>query len=159
MELTYECPSCAAVMTVSSAEDQKTVRCSTCGSERELRAEGIVNGRLIECPWCATKDLYVQKDFPHGLGLAIVIGGFALSTVFWYFYMPILTIGVLLTTAALDLALFYWVGDVTICYRCLCQYRGPGTNPSGIFSSFDLGIGERYRQERLRIEELRSQSG
>ena len=122
-------------------------------------AEGIEAGKLVGCLWCATKDLYIQKDFPHGLGLAIVVAGFALSTIFWYFYMPILTIAVLLGTAALDLALFYLVGDVTICYRCLCQYRGSGANPNGLHSAFDLAIGERYRQERLRIEELRSQSG
>ncbi|GAC1319605.1 MAG: hypothetical protein NVSMB14_16430 [Isosphaeraceae bacterium] len=103
--------------------------------------------------------MYIQKDFPQGVGLAIVVGGFAISTIFWYFYMPIATLGILLATAALDLLLFYLVGDVTICYRCLCQYRGTGSNPNDLYSAFDLGIGERYRQERLRIEELRSQSG
>ena len=38
-----------------------------------------------------TNDLYIQKDFPTGLGLFIVLVGFAISTVFWYYEMPILT--------------------------------------------------------------------
>ncbi|GAC1321786.1 MAG: hypothetical protein NVSMB14_16890 [Isosphaeraceae bacterium] len=159
MELTFECPSCVAKGAVAHVESATSATCSACGLVRELRSEGIESGNLVACPWCTTKDMYIQKDFPHGMGLAIVIGGFALSTIFWYFYMPILTIGILLGTAALDLLLFYLVGDVTICYRCLCQYRGAGANPNGLHSAFDLAIGERYRQERLRIEELRSQGG
>ncbi len=107
------------------------------------------------CPWCATEDLYIQKDFPQGLGLFIVIVGFVISTVFWYFEKPLFTYLVLLASALLDMVLYYRVPDVTICYRCLSQVRGPGTNPDSRFRPFDLAIAERYRQERLRIEEIR----
>jgi hypothetical protein len=55
------------------------------------------------------------------------------------------------------MALYYRVPDVTICYRCLGQYRGIGSNPSGRFKPFDLAIGERYRQERMRAEQLRKE--
>jgi hypothetical protein len=89
------------------------------------------------------------------LGLAIVVAGFAVSTVFWAYYMPIAATAVLLVSAALDLVLYYVVPDVTICYRCQSQFRGPGANPRGRFAPFDLAIGERYRQERLRVEQLR----
>jgi hypothetical protein len=47
------------------------------------------------------------------------------------------------------------VPDVTICYRCWCQVRGEGSNRERRFAPFDLGIGERYRQERIRAGELR----
>jgi hypothetical protein len=120
-----------------------------------LRNEAFKDGELEACPFCATEELYIQKDFPHALGLAIVVLGFAVSTVFWYLYMPVWTLGVLLATAALDLALYYLVPDVTICYRCLSQYRGAGSNPKGRYLPFDLAIGERYRQERIRVEVLR----
>jgi hypothetical protein len=33
--------------------------------------------------------------------------------------------------------------------------RGPGTNPDDRYRPFDLAIGERYRQERIRAEQLR----
>lgn len=159
MELTFECPACGKVGECKPVEAAAAATCAGCGHARELRAGAIADGGLRACPWCATEDLYVQKDFPHGLGLAIVAAGFVVSTVFWYFYMSILALGALLATAALDLALYYLVPDVTICYRCLCQYRGEGANPGGRLAPFDLAVGERYRQERLRIEELRQRQG
>ena len=112
---------------------------------------------MRSCAWCATDDLYVQKDFPQGLGLLIVIVGFAISTVFWYLERPIPAYVVLLASALLDMILYYRVPDVTICYRCLGQYRGVGSNLEGRFKPFDLATGERYRQERLRAEQLRKQ--
>jgi hypothetical protein len=110
---------------------------------------------LQSCPWCLTTDLYLQKDFPQGLGLFIVVVGFAISTVFWYYEMPISAYMVLVVSMALDLVMYYKVPDVTICYRCLCQIRGVGANGDGRLKPFDLSIGERYRQERLRVEQLR----
>ncbi len=159
MELTYECPGCGRVDRVAGLESAGEVTCPGCGKARELARGAIEPGdggsSLRACPWCATADLYLQKDFPHGLGLGIVVAGFAVSSVFWFDYRPVPALLVLLATAALDLVLFYLVPDVTICYRCLSQCRGVGSNPPGRFAPFDLAIGERYRQERLRVEQLR----
>lgn len=156
MELTFECPDCETTGRISAVEREYVATCSRCTATRELNRAGVADGTLSSCAWCATEDLYVQKDFPQGLGLGIVLAGFAVSTVFWWMYRPIPAFAVLLATAALDLALYYLVPDVTICYRCLGQHRGPGSNPQGRFAAFDLAIGERYRQERIRIEELRA---
>jgi hypothetical protein len=101
-----------------------------------------------------TTDLYIQKDFPQGLGLFIVGVGFAISTVFWYYEMPISAYLVLIVSMLLDLVMYHVVGDVTICYRCLSQLRGVGTNPESRYRPFDLATGERYRQERIRAEQL-----
>ena len=155
MELTYECPECASVGRLASAEGAPSALCARCGATRSLYPIEPPGLPLSRCLWCATEDLYIQKDFPHGLGLGIVIAGFGASTVFWALYRPVAAFAVLLVTAALDVILYYIVPDVTICYRCLSQHRGPGTNPDGRFAPFDLAIGERYRQERIRAEELR----
>ncbi len=122
------------------------------------RPGGCAGGELQFCPLCTTSDLFIQKDFPKGLGLFIVLVGFAISTVFWYYEMPLLTYLVLIISIALDFLLYYQVPDVTICYRCLSQFRGQGANPPGKFKPFDLGIGERYRQERMRAEQIRESS-
>jgi hypothetical protein len=156
MELTYACPNCDASSRIASVEDEYLATCPGCGLTRELNRGATVGGSLSACAWCATEDLYLQKDFPQRLGLAIVVLGFAVSTVFWYYYMPIAAFAVLLATAALDVALVYLVPDVTICYRCLSQHRGPGTNPDHQIAPFDIAIGERYRQERIRIEAIRA---
>ncbi len=89
--------------------------------------------------------------------MAIVVVGFVISTIFWYRDEPLPALGVLLLSALADMVLYRLVPDVTICYRCLSQYRGAGANPEGRFQGFDLAIGERYRQERIRAEQLRSQ--
>lgn len=155
MELTFQCLNCGSVNRVESIETAERGRCGHCQTGRPLHHEAVAGGELQACPWCATTDLYIQKDFPQGLGLFIVIVGFVISTVFWYFEMPLLTYAVLLASALLDLVLYYRVPDVTICYRCLSQVRGPGSNPQGRIAPFDLAVGERYRQERIRVEELR----
>jgi hypothetical protein len=159
MELTFECPHCETTAVVESVETAREVKCASCGDGRSVRAESFDGPSLRSCAWCATPDLYIQKDFPHALGLAIVLTGFVSSTVFWYFRMPVAAFAALLSTALLDLVLYYLVPDVTICYRCLSQFRGSGSNPDGRFQPFDLAIGERYRQERLRIEELKQKHG
>lgn len=155
MELTFECPSCDTVGRVAEVESVDRLSCPSCGWNRQVADGAIREGGLAACAACSTVDFYIQKDFPHGLGLSIVLVGFALSTVFWFYYMPVASMAVLLASAALDVVLYYLVPDVTICYRCLGQYRGPGANPGDVLRPFDLAIGERYRQERLRVEELR----
>jgi len=159
MELTYQCAGCHAVNHVPSLESAERVNCQRCGAGHALHRDTIEGGELHACPSCATTDLYIQKDFPQGLGLFIVIVGFVISTVFWYLEKPLFTYLILLASALLDMVLYYRVPDVTICYRCLGQVRGAGANPGGTIRPFDLAIGERYRQERFRIEELRKRAG
>jgi hypothetical protein len=155
MELTFSCPDCGAVGRVWPVESAGQAVCRQCQKARPVHPEAIVGSQLQSCPWCVTDDLYIQKDFPQGLGLAIVVAGFVISTVFWYYEMPIPAYAVLIASIFLDMALYYTVGDVTICYRCLSQVRGVGSNPGGRFKPFDLAVGERYRQERMRAAALR----
>ncbi len=155
MELTFACPNCGVVGHVMAIESATQADCRSCGKARALKPEAISAEQLLACPWCMTSDLYIQKDFPQGLGLFIVCVGFAISTGFWYYEMPIPAYLVLVVSIVLDLVMYHLVGDVTICYRCLCQMRGAGTNPDGRYQPFDLALGERYRQERIRAEQLR----
>jgi hypothetical protein len=158
MELSFLCPNCESVYHVHRLAAVEQLSCDRCHYIQALRHELVSDERLQACPVCATTDLYIQKDFPQTLGLLIVILGFLVSTVFWYFEKPLLTYAVLLASALVDMVLYYRVPDVTICYRCLSQFRGAGSNPENRFPPFDLAVGERYRQERLRIEELRKRS-
>ena len=155
MELTYACRECGAIDRVASVEQASALTCPACGDARAVASPAFEGGRLASCALCSTNDLYSQKDFPQGLGLAIVFVGFAISTVFWYYERPLWTYAILLTSALLDMVLFYRVPNVTICYRCLAQYRGEGSNPEGRYKYFDLAVAERYRQERMRVEEHR----
>ncbi len=154
MELTYECAKCGESVRTINAESFTESSCPECHTERALKGSAAIDAEgLKECMACGTSDLYLQKDFPQGLGLIIVIVGFAISTVFWYYRMPLWAYAVLLSSALLDLVFYYQVPDVTICYRCLAQHRGKGARPADRYRGFDLAIGERYRQEQLRVEE------
>jgi hypothetical protein len=158
MELTYSCKKCGTVGSVSPLENAPEATCRRCGDSRAIDTGGCAGAELQFCPLCSTSDLYTQKDFPKALGLCILLAAFGISTVFWYYEMPLLTYLVLIISIALDFLLYYQVPDVTICYRCLSQFRGKGANPPGRFKPFDLGIGERYRQERMRAEQIRESS-
>jgi hypothetical protein len=48
------------------------------------------------------------------------------------------------------------VGDVSVCYRCGAEYRGFPVNPE--HKPFELSVGERYRQEKIRREQLRTEN-
>ena len=157
MTVTYECPNCHTPQRTDLAAGRNAVLCAACSYQVQLRL-GAVDGSVVkECAVCGTQDLYIQKDFPHRLGLTIVGVGVVLSSIAWLYYLYPAALGILLVTALLDLCLYYAIGDVLICYRCLAQYRGVERSPN--HKPFDLGIGERYRQERLRLELVRRSEG
>ena len=61
---------------------------------------------------------------------------------------------ILIGSLAADGFLYLWVGDVVVCYRCNAHYRD--LTPSAQHKPFELGIAERYRQERLRQEQIQA---
>ncbi|MFM1801224.1 MAG: hypothetical protein RJA81_576 [Planctomycetota bacterium] len=155
MELTFECSQCNAVNRVPDAQNCTQFKCQFCQAVREAKPHSITEEGLVHCPYCGTEKLYIQKDFPQGLGLTIVIAGFAWATYHWYMIQPIAAYSVLLGSALVDLILWKKVPDVVICYRCLSQMRGSDTKPLGRFLPFNLEVGETFRQERIRAAEIR----
>jgi len=103
---------------------------------------------LPNCVICGNPELYKKKDFPHWLGMAILVAALVLSTVTYYAYEKWWTWSFLIGSALIDGALYLWVGDVVVCYRCNAHYRGCLSNDA--HRPFEITIGERYRQERIR---------
>jgi hypothetical protein len=103
---------------------------------------------LAACQHCGHADLYVQKDFPHAIGVSVLIGAVIIASVAYGFHMIWLTWAVLIGSAIIDTILDQIVGNVTVCYRCQAEHRGAPTNAD--HRPFDLAVGEKYRQERLR---------
>jgi hypothetical protein len=108
---------------------------------------------LTTCHRCGNHELYIQKDFPHWLGMGILVVACAVSAVTYALYWIKTTWAILIGSALLDGFLYLIMGDVTVCYRCQTQYRG--FRPNATHQPFDLAIGEKYRQERLRRQELK----
>jgi DNA-directed RNA polymerase subunit RPC12/RpoP len=119
----------------------------------EHRLEAQADAELARCPVCGNAELYKKKDFPHWLGLSILAFaciGFVVANGFYNWYWAW---GILLGSAAFDGLLYLWVRDVVVCYRCDAHIRGVA--PGQGHKPFELVIGERYRQERLRREDLK----
>jgi hypothetical protein len=107
---------------------------------------------LAACRACGNHELYVQKDFPHWLGMGILVAACGISAVTYAFYWIVATWVILIGSAVIDCALYVWMGNVTVCYRCQARHRGFAPNPE--HSPFDLAVGEKYRQERLRRQQF-----
>ena len=108
----------------------------------------------VKTIFCGNSELYKKKDFPHWLGLTILTVACLASVIPYWLYHQWLTWAILIGSAAFDGLLYLWVGDVVVCYRCQAHYRG--LESSANHKPFDLGIAERYRQEKARREELRA---
>jgi hypothetical protein len=148
----FACPVCersARVQLAGLSEWQ----CPDCDHFVPLRSQGT-DQDLHTCVLCGNAELYKKKDFPHWLGLSILTVACLASIVPYWLYHQWLTWTILIGSAALDGLLYLWVGDVVVCYRCNAQYREliPGVE----HKPFELGIAERYRQERLRREQLQA---
>lgn len=154
MNVRWTCPNCETANRTAVLTDDGEFHCN-CGFRQAVHEGTLAKGKILGCLLCKTEDLYFQKDFPERVGMAIVATGFVLATVAWAYYSPFATFGVLFGFFFIDAALFYTRKNVTVCYRCLAQFRGMTANEA--HKAFDLGIGERYRQERLRKAERRQQ--
>ncbi len=121
------------------------------GCDHALRLPGA-DEPLSACAVCGNAELYRKKDFPHGLGMTILVGACLTSTVAYWLYDKVLTWAILLGSAAFDGLLYLWVKDVVVCYRCNAHHRA--VSHSEAVPPFELTVHERYRQERMRREDL-----
>jgi hypothetical protein len=121
------------------------------GCNHRLEVPATEAGVLDRCAVCGNAELYKKKDFPHWLGLALLAAACLAFVVLNALYQQWWAWGVLIGSALIDGILYLRVGDALVCYRCGAQYRGLATTE---YKPFELVIGERYRQERLRREEL-----
>ena len=146
--LRFPCPRCQWTDRQRVGSGQ-TVQCDACGWSRTCLADEFDHGQPTHCLVCGCTDLWRQKDFPQRLGLLMVGMGIVLSTIAYALWHPALSLGILMAFALVDFLLFLFMRDVLVCYRCGARHGGfePVSH-----AAFDLEVGERYRQERLRLE-------
>jgi hypothetical protein len=123
--------------------------CRACGHEGQWR--GDEGTELRDCLMCGNREMYRKKDFPHRLGMAILTLACLASIVPYQRYMIWLVWTIMLGSLAFDVVLYHLVGDVVVCYRCDAHYRGAPL--AAQVSPHDLSTAERYRQERIRLEQ------
>ena len=152
MKVTFACPSCdqPAVLPAAQAADWQ---CPACDHRLHLNA---ADPSLPTCVVCGNHELYKKKDFPHWLGMTILIVALILSTVTYYSYEKWWSWSFLIGSAIIDGVMYLMVGDVLVCYRCEAHYQGFAANTA--HQPFEISIGERYRQERIRKDQLKGNS-
>jgi hypothetical protein len=150
VKVAFACPSCG--QPASAAVDQPSDwQCPACDHRLHLNA---ADPTLPNCCVCGNHELYKRKDFPHALGMAILIFAVVLSTVTYWAYEKWWTWSFLIGSALIDGVMFLLVGDVVVCYRCEAHHCG--LTPTDAHQPFEISIGERYRQEKIRLERLKS---
>jgi hypothetical protein len=101
---------------------------------------------LTACPTCGCGDLFTRKDFPQKLGLTIVvIAGVAFLVLASWRSSFDLGVCVLVAAMIVDAALYWFVPQITVCYRCRAEFRDVPINPE--HEAFELAVGEKYRKQ------------
>jgi len=127
--------------------------CSEC--DRRLQPVLATEAGPYTCAVCGGTELYRKKAFPHWLGMLLLLVACTGFLIAHSMYMQWLAWGILLGSAMIDGLLYLAVGDVVVCYRCDAQHRGVPAGPS--IESYELGIGERFRQEKQRREQMHAE--
>ncbi len=99
---------------------------------------------LTTCPACGCRDLFIRKDFPQKIGLALVIVAAVAFLILaanpTTFYIGV---WILVAAAVIDAAIYGLVGKVTVCYKCRAEFRDRPLNPA--HGAFELATAEKYR--------------
>ena len=149
MNLTFRCPHCDQTARVDFGPQTHAIACPACHAAWQVPAGTATEGQLGRCLICPSTELFLRKDFSQPLGVAIVVVGIVISSVFWAYRMPLWTYAVLFATALIDVVLYFTVGNLLQCYGCQAQYRDvPGLENHG---GFDLETHEKHRQQRIRL--------
>lgn len=151
MKIIFACPECEQPGQVK-LPGTTDWQCGRCDHLLRLPASAEVEA-LAACPICGNQEFYKKKDFPHWLGLTILTlacVGFLIANAYRHQWLAWV---ILIGSAIVDGALYLCVRDVSVCYRCAAHFRGFAASAG--HPPHDLGISERYRQEKIRREQLR----
>jgi uncharacterized protein (DUF983 family) len=149
VDVCFLCPDCERPQRVSLRQPGDW-QCPACEHRQHFEA---ADPALPRCVVCGNAELYKKKDFPHWLGMTILVVACLASVWTYLWYDKWLTWAILIGSAVIDGALYLAVGDAVVCYRCDAHHKG--FVPTDAHRPFELTVGERYRQERIRAAELR----
>ncbi len=152
MYLTFRCPQCGRANRTPPITVGSSLACAGGDWQRDVAEVDLsTDGNLRRCQVCGNDDLWRQKDFPQRLGLLCVVAGAILSSIAWWYHRPLIALGLLMGFALADMILFLVMPDVLVCYRCKAKHHAAGGTPG--HAAFDHELGEKYRQEELRLKD------
>ena len=146
MQVRFNCPNetCVAIIEYEPLEEcGETMECPRCHQVHAIRITEAprLRNMVDQCAVCGSDSMFVRKDFPQWLGLAIV-AAFGLVAIY-FFQVSLVKAWITLTVGALlDLVIYLTVGKVTACYACRAEYRKCNINPA--HEGFDLATAEKF---------------
>jgi len=151
MNVAFRCPQCDQIGRVEFDAGTRELACPNCPAKWPIPAGVVAEEKLWQCLVCPSTELYVRKDFSQQLGVAIVVAGCVVSSVFLFYRWIYWSYAALFATALIDAVVYLFAGNLLHCYRCQALYRGvPGLDNHG---GFDLETHEKHRQQKIRLAE------
>lgn len=146
MQIRFHCPTdgCVALIEYEPLEQcGPTMTCPRCGQEHAITITETMrtNNYVDRCAICGGREMFIRKDFPQRLGLAIVVV-FGLAAIYFFTVSVLIAWLVLAAAVVIDLVIYTLLGKVTTCYRCRAEYRKCALNPA--HEGFDLSTSEKY---------------
>ena len=155
MQIIFQCPVCDSRSLSQPVQPTGAVQCQHCDWSRDEGAHDFEGEYCRRCRICGCNDLWRQKDFPPGAGLAFVAAGGVLSTLAWWYHRPLWALGILMFFALIDMLLYTFMTDMLVCYRCRARHRKTALDEGHI--AFNLELNERYVQMKKRQDAAEQQ--
>ena len=151
MQIIAKCPKCDAGLPVGASDAPAAIKCGRCGSEIALAISeaGRADRTVDQCPVCSGKDFYIRKDFDPKVGLTVVVIGALISAVFYWFGKDLIAYSILAGAALIDLVVYGRLKDVTVCYRCHTEFRGPNARTAPAFDLHTADVLEQGYERRI----------
>ena len=146
MQIRYHCPNhdCVAIIEYEPLEEATdSVECPRCHRNHPLRVTEVMRqDRMVDqCAVCPCRELFIRKDFPQRIGLAVVLVA-GIGSIVSFRSNVLLAYAILAGAVIVDLLLYAVIGKVTRCYACRAEYRKANLNPA--HEGFDLATSEKY---------------
>ena len=146
MQIRYDCPvdDCVAIIEYEPLEEcGETMECPRCHTVHPMHITDFMREKNMpdQCAVCGSKSLFVRKDFPQKLGVAIVVV-FGILAIYFFTISVVKAWLIMIAAGLLDLAIYLVIGKVTTCYTCRAGYRKCNLNPA--HEVFDLATSEKY---------------
>ena len=135
MTIVAKCPKCDAGLPVNATDPVALIKCGRCGADVRLDVSDEVrrDSSIDRCPVCSGTDFYIRKDFNPKVGLTVVIIGALISAVFYWFERDLIAYSILAAATLVDLFIYGRLKDLSVCYRCHTEFRGPEARHSPAF--------------------------
>ena len=151
MEFVAKCPKCDAGLPVEAATAPAQITCGGCGRVIALAvSDAVRDGQTVDCcPVCSGGDFYIRKDFDPKIGLGVVIAGALISAGFYWYGRDLIAYSILGAATLVDLLIYGRLKDLTVCYRCHSEFRGPFEHKAVAFDLHTADVLELEYERRI----------